>query len=111
MDATPNIQTPAARRDDPESSHLAAEHVTATGLRRSQQQRTLEAVRANPGKTSAELAAITGLDRFMLARRLPELEPLWVAKGVMVTCTVTRRRAHCWWLPTQQPTDAKKAAA
>lgn len=64
---------PDARRTDPSSSHAAAASVAATGVARNQQLRALAAVKALPGRTSAELAREQGLDRYMLARRLPEL--------------------------------------
>jgi DNA-binding MarR family transcriptional regulator len=64
---------PAARRTDPSSSHAAASYVAAAGIASEQQRRALAAVKALPGRTSAELAREQGLDRYMLARRLPEL--------------------------------------
>jgi hypothetical protein len=92
------IETPAARNSDPFTSHEAAEHHTRTGKRAYQQQQTVAAVRAFPGKTSFEIAMATGLDRFMLARRLSECVTAGlVKKGVAVECTVTRRKAVTWW--------------
>lgn len=91
------IETPAARRTDPESSHLAAEHITASGMRFSQQKQVADAVGRHRGHTSQELAELTGLDRYMLARRLPECETAGrVRKGPMRTCSVTGRKAHVW---------------
>ncbi|MGH8171819.1 MAG: MarR family transcriptional regulator [Rhodanobacteraceae bacterium] len=92
------VATPAARATDPETSHLAAEHHTRTGTRAYQQHQTIAAVRANEGRTSQELAELTGLDRYMLARRLPECVTAGaVKKGVAVECSVTKRKAHLWW--------------
>ena len=92
------IETPAARRTDPETSHEAAEIHTRSGKRAHQQHQTVAAVRAFPGKTSFELAMATGLDRFMLPRRLSECETAGLVKrGVAVECTVTRRKALTWW--------------
>lgn len=64
---------PAARRTDPSSSHAAAAYVAEAGIAGQQQRRALAAVKALQGRTSAELAHDQGLDRYMLARRLPEL--------------------------------------
>jgi hypothetical protein len=66
------IETPAARRTDPESSHLAAEHVNANGVRAAQQQAAFAAVKAFPNHTSRELAKLCKRKRHELARRLPE---------------------------------------
>jgi hypothetical protein len=103
------IETPAARNSDPETSHLAAEQHTRSGKRAHQQHLATAAVRAFPGKTSFELAMATGLDRFMLARRLSECETAGTVKrGVAVECTVTRRKALSWW-PTEKSEQAVAA--
>jgi len=87
------IATPAARRTDPESSHRVAEQHTRSGRRASQQDQAHAAVRAAPGRTSFELA----LDRYMLARRLPECETAGrVRRSTMRICTVTGRLAMTW---------------
>ncbi|MEM0953322.1 MAG: MarR family transcriptional regulator [Pseudomonadota bacterium] len=65
-------------------------------------------VRKHPGQTSAELAAMTGLDRMMIARRLPEAAAL--KKGPTVFKGATRKCNHSgrpnsitWWpMPTPQ---------
>ena len=63
---------PRARRSDPESSHRAATEVAPhlSGQRRA----VWEALSRHPGRSSKELAEVSGLDRYMVARRLPELE-------------------------------------
>lgn len=92
-----SVLTPAARRTDPESSHAAAAHMQRTGKRVAQQDRATAAVRAFPGRTSFELALCTDLDRYMLARRLPECETAGrVRRGPMRACTVTGRLAMEW---------------
>lgn len=93
---------PRARESDPVSSHLAAREVKESGRLGKQQCAVLEAVRAWPGRTSAELAAKLAPDnwfslRHMVARRLPELEPVHVRKGVMRECTKTHRKAVTWF--------------
>ena len=45
-----------------------------------------------------KLAQVTGLDRYMLARRLPELlktEQVW--RGPAMPCPVSGRSACTWW--------------
>lgn len=91
-----NVQTPAARNSDPLTSHMAAQHMNHTGARAKQQQEVLAAVRKHPGMTSSELAQATGVDRYMLARRLPELAPA-VVKGEARKCQVSGRQAVTWW--------------
>lgn len=57
-----------ARTTDPESSHLAGEDVTKSGVRHNQQLIATRCVRETPGRTSAELAVIHDKDRYMLGR-------------------------------------------
>ncbi len=91
------VHTPASRRTDPESSHAAALHITRTGKRGAQQDQAAAAVRHYPAHTSFELALLTDLDRYMLARRLPECETAGrVRRGRMRHCTVTGRLAMEW---------------
>lgn len=93
------IETPAARRSDPESSHRAAVEITASGARAHQQAQTIAAVRAFPGCTTQELAELTGLDRYALARRAPECVTAGaIRKGEQRTCAVTGRLALTWWV-------------
>lgn len=92
------VSTPAARTSDPITSHLAAEQHTASGARAHQQAQTAAAVRAYPGKTSQELADLTRLDRYALARRLPECVTAGVVrKGTPRHCGITGRLALTWW--------------
>ena len=92
------VETPASRATDPFSSHAAEAHINATGKRAYQQQQTAAAVRQFPGHTSQELCALSGLDRYMLARRLGDCETAGTVKrGVAQECTVTRRLALVWW--------------
>ena len=91
------MTTASARRTDPPSSHEAAQRVEASGAAATQRERVLALVRAYPGCTSAELAG-DGLDRYQLARRLPELEAGgFVRKGPLATCRVMGTRAVSWW--------------
>lgn len=102
------IETPAARATDPDTSHIAANEVTATGMRAEQQAKTLAAVRAFPGCTMQELAEKTGLCRYMLGRRISECEAAgMVYRGLKRCCTVTGRMAEPWY-PANH--EAKAAA-
>lgn len=92
-----DIRTPSARRTDPETSHLAAEHMTKSGGRMKQAEQVLSMVRRYPNSTTQELAAHGELNRDALSRRLPELETLGhVEKGAARRCTITNRTAHTW---------------
>lgn len=89
---------PIARETDPETSHLAAEEVTASGRRAVQQHAVLAAVMTQPGLTSRELAQAAGMDRYVAGRRLPELEAAKrVRKGEARECRVSKRLAVTWW--------------
>ncbi len=92
------VETPIARRSDPASSHLAAAEVTASGKRQQQIGLVIDLVRKFPGLTSMELAGMSGEDRYMIARRLPEaLTAGAIRKGEQRTCSVTGRLALTWW--------------
>ena len=92
------VETPIARNTDPESSHLAAREITASGKREDQQHQTIAAVQRYPGLTMQELAARTNLCRFMLGRRISECETAGkVRRGQKRKCTVTGRQAEPWW--------------
>lgn len=98
-----DVRTPAARSTDPETSHEAAAAITESGERAKQQDRAAAAVRKHPGLTSAELAQAIGMNRYALARRLPEVETAKeVVKGAARTCEVSRRKAVTWWPVVQQ---------
>jgi predicted HTH transcriptional regulator len=66
--------TARARNSDPSSSHDAAAHVAKKGVARRQCETVLAALKVRPGRTSNELANEAGLDRYVVARRLPELK-------------------------------------
>jgi hypothetical protein len=95
--------SPIARLRDPSTSHEAAEHVTKSGARAYQQRAVLDLVSRYPGHTSAELALKSELmgkplDRWTVARRLPELRDAFLVKnGEKRECRVTRRAALVWY--------------
>lgn len=87
-----------ARSTDISTSHEAASHVVSSGLQAIQQDRAAIAVKLHPGLTSMELAQASGHDRYMLARRLPELLEIGrVWRGPKKPCEVSGRSACTWW--------------
>lgn len=89
--------TASARRTDPVSSHLAANVIEATGTAHSQRERVLEAVHDFRRHTSAELARLAEMDRYQVARRLPELAAAQlVRRSTVRRCEVSGRPAVTW---------------
>lgn len=68
-----NYGAPRSRRNDPGSSKRAAERLDRSGTMRGQRKLALALVKEFPGRSSKELAELGTLDRYQLARRLPEL--------------------------------------
>ena len=88
---------PLARHSDPQTSRMSAREHESSGRLNAQCVAVLEAVTARGGLTSAELAHAAGLDRYMVARRLPDLrERGLVANGEARRCGVTGRAAITW---------------
>lgn len=83
-----------ARATDPLTSWESAEHITISGKAAQQRAIAVSAVNNHPGLTSFELTAHCPLDRYQLARRLPECGE--VKKGPARTCLMTGRSAHTW---------------
>lgn len=89
---------PRARRSDPTSSHSAAAAAENSGQLAAQMALVKSAIRQFAGFTSRELAGKMHADRYMLARRLPELERLGlVRKGKIRICMAGGRPAITWW--------------
>ncbi len=90
-----------ARHDDPPSSRAAADHVVESGAAGRQAEDAVALVRQYPGRTSAELAELSNLDRFhsldryQLARRLPEL----YRAGLVSRETLPNKQIH--WFPKE----------
>lgn len=91
------IETPASRRTNPETSHLAERHINESGLRANQQRAVYGLIVSHPNHTTQELAALGILARDEISRRAPELITAGlVEKGPARRCTQTRRSAHPW---------------
>lgn len=87
---------PRSRSADPVTSHEAADAVRKSGALAGQQLAVLAAVKRWPGLTSLELAARLKLDRYQVARRLPEIEvALKIRRGEVKT--INQRRHLTWW--------------
>jgi hypothetical protein len=96
----------AARSTDALSSHEAAAKVSANGVAASNRDAALAAVRAHPGSTARELAALIGMDRVEMGRRLPELATLGlIRRGPMRECTVNTHKMLTWWPAKQEETN------
>ena len=97
-DNRPVDSQPIAANADPFTSHLAGLEITTSGQRTSEKRRVLEALKLEPLYiTSAELAIRTGLDRHLVARRLPDLaEDGLVERCAARNCSVTGRKAITW---------------
>lgn len=87
-----------ARISDPITSHLAAADHTASGKRGKHIGIVIDAVRRYPGKTSAELVLLCGLERHEVARRTSDAARCGaVRKGEIRRCNISGRSAVTWW--------------
>ncbi len=101
-----------ARRNDPSTSHQAAERVRASGALRESQLIVRDAVRRWPGKTAVELGRL--LDgtpcreipredhwwRIEASRRLAELSGSHVRRGESRSCSIAGTQQATWWPAT-----------
>lgn len=71
---------------------VQADELERSGRAWRQLDRVVEAVRTTPGLTSGELAARHGLDRHMVARRLPE-----AARVGLITRREIGAQEVTWW--------------
>ena len=86
-----------SRRTDPATSHEAAAELVRSGRLDTQCSEVYAALRRHPGATSAEIAAAEGLDRFLVARRLPDLVSRGLAERCQSrVCKVKGTRAITW---------------
>lgn len=94
--------TPVARATDCKTSHLAAASVKQDGSRAKQAKAVLAALHRWPNSTARELAHLSGLDKEVVHRRLPELAdpknggPFVQRCFQKRTCRVTGKLAMTW---------------
>ena len=86
-------EAPRSRRKDPPSSHRAENEIRGSGAMRGQRLICLTLVEQYPGRTSKELAELGTLDRYQLARRLPELHEMHLVR------TTQEGNADIRWWP------------
>lgn len=96
-----------ARIGDPITSLLAADTIRRDGTQKDQQALALSFVQQWPGKTSCELALYQeDLDRYQLARRLPELERCGaIVRGKPRRSDATQRKALTWHPVKPEPKE------
>lgn len=92
---------PRARSTDARSSHEAAAKIERDGTARLQAERVLAALRKYPNSTSRELAKFSRLDRYEVARRLPELHEAGLVgryepSAITAPCAVAGKRVIRW---------------
>ena len=103
FDTLPDI--PASRRGDPLSSVAAESRIKTNGVYKKQLESVYEAICKSPGSTASELAALYGLDRYMVSKRLPVLEKRCLVyrdygqdkKPICRICAITNYLASIWW--------------
>lgn len=94
---------PAHHKTDPATSKLAEDAITASGARLTQAQKVLGLVKRHTGLTSAEYTKVTTLDRYAIARRLPDLEHNGcIRKGIVRQCGISHKPAVTWWFVKEQ---------
>ena len=87
-----NFEAPRSRRKDPASSRRAEDQMRKSGAMRGQALIAYELVKQFPGRTSKELAGLGTLDRYQLAKRLPELRELGHVRS-----TQFGKEDQKWW--------------
>jgi DNA-binding MarR family transcriptional regulator len=92
-----NLDHSMARRTDPASSHAAASDLARSGKHEGQCLAVLAWVHKHPGRTSRELAELSGMDRHLVAKRTADLEHKQLArKGAMRACSISGKQAVTW---------------
>jgi DNA-binding MarR family transcriptional regulator len=92
IQASLNFEAPRSRHKDPASSRRAEDQMRRSGALKGQRLIALDLVKQFPGRSSKVLAGLGTLDRYQLARRLPEL----VAMGY-VKVTQHEAEDQKWW--------------
>ena len=94
---------PNSRNTDPITSHIAGNAIEHSGVAENQRLQALKAVKEYPARTSAELSVLTGLDRYMLGRRLSELIQLKQGEDRFKRqCRASGKLCVAWELKSQE---------
>lgn len=88
---------PRARRRDPSTSHMAALDVTESGRASEQAETVMRVLVQRPGLCSVEIPDYCDLDRYQVARRLPELERDGRVRRGIPRATTGGRQSVTWW--------------
>ena len=96
-EVTTGLRAPASPHD-PMSSKIAADQVEKSGLRRHQIEKVVNALRLYPDTTTMELSRASGLDRYMIGRRMSEAETLGLVVRCekMKVCRISKKLAQTW---------------
>ena len=91
------FHAPASRRSDPETSHLAEQHIKDTGKLEKWKRQVKMSVDAFPGLTARELADRAEIPYETVHKRLPELEKDGeVQRAGQKRCSITGRICNTW---------------
>lgn len=98
------IDVPRSRTTDPDSSHIAADHIKACGALAAQQDIVFRFIRLHQHLTTRELArayarAYGGNEEKhnqMFHRRCPELEGIRLKTGESRKCRISGRTCQVW---------------
>ncbi len=101
LDAFDQVRFPRARSNDARSSHEAAAQVERSGTAKAQAERVLAAIRRYPNSTSMELSRSAHIERYVVARRLPELAAAGLVERIEPTditapCAISNKRVIRW---------------
>lgn len=91
---------PASRSTDSMGSVDAEEWINRSGKRAQDQRICLKAFVLHPGATTSEVAALEGLDRYMVARRTPELAPVYLTR-IEAPPGAPKGQRELRWNPTE----------
>lgn len=90
------VRTPASRAKDGLGSADAEARINKNGKRARDQRQVLRGFIAHPMTTTKELADLTGMDRYVVGRRAPELAEYFLHKAEPPPGTAKGKREFRW---------------
>ena len=89
-----------ARKSNHDSSKLAARRVERSGQAQTQRRECYEAVVRWPGRSSRQLSQLSGISRYVMGRRLPELADTskYVDGNAPIRRDAQRGMEIRWWV-------------